>query len=117
MSTAAIIGLSLLVASIIFVLLATLVLALRAARLRKRARAIVQHPTVLALREFDEQAANLNNAVSQLQGLGGRFATIASSMVQLSAAVGSLDFNIDRIAFATRLVLRTAIAAAEFTKR
>jgi hypothetical protein len=117
MTTPAIIGLSLLVAALIFVLLATLVLGLRAARIGKRVSAIGQHPTLLALRQFDEQAAKLNRALSQLPGLGRRFASIASSLVQLWAAAGLLDLNIDRVAFATRLLLRTVSAAAEFTRR
>jgi hypothetical protein len=117
MTTPAIVGLSLLVAAMIFVLLATLMLGLRAARIGKRASAIRQHPTLLALRQFDEQATKLNSALSQLPALGGRFAAIAHSVVQLSVAAGLLDLNIDRVAFATRLLLRTVRAAAEFTRR
>jgi hypothetical protein len=116
MSTPAIIGLSLLIAAIVFALLAALVLGSRAARIGKRASAIGQHPTLLALRQFQDQAAKLTGALSQLQGLGGRFAAIANKVVELSAAAGSLDLNIDRVAFATRLFLRTVSEAAEFTR-
>jgi hypothetical protein len=98
-------GLCAMAASLVFILAALLLLGLRGARIAQRAGRLREHPVALALPRFEAAAQELGAAAARLATMPQRFDDIARSARRLSAAVGSLDLNLDRLAFATRLVL------------
>jgi hypothetical protein len=98
-------GLCAIAASLVFILAAMLALGLRAARIAQRARRLREHPVALALPRFEAAAQELGAAAARLATMRQRFEDLARSARRLSAAAGSLDLSVDRLAFATRLVL------------
>jgi hypothetical protein len=106
MSIGTLAGLCAIAASLLFVVVVLLVLGLRAARLAKKVKALSDHPAVGTLRQFEVQAQRLKSDTARLSSLKPRFQSIAQDAARLEASAGSLDLNIDRLAFATRFLLR-----------
>lgn len=107
MSAAAIVGLSICAAALLGTLTAILVLALRASALAKRARALGAHPTLIALRRAKTVGEQLQDVTQKLSDSQERLGRIGASVADIAASAALLGLNVDRVAFATRLFLRT----------
>jgi hypothetical protein len=108
-SWATIAGLAACLGAALFVLGGLIWVALRAVALVKRAKALEVHPSVRALNSLGNEAASLGVAASKLGAMQNRFDDIADHVAEIAAAAAMMNLSIDRVAFATRLLLQTFV--------
>jgi len=75
----------------------------------RRVRTLTQHPTLVALREVQALAERMREIQAPLDDIRERSARIAEASAQLLASSGMLRLQVDRISFATRLMLQTFV--------
>lgn len=107
MSVAALTGLSVCLAALVFVFIAAIWLGLRATRLAKRVHALESHPTLVVLRSAGNARDRLHGVGQEIAASRERLRRIGTSLAQIAASAALLDLSIDRVAFATRLFLQT----------
>jgi hypothetical protein len=96
-------------AAVVIVLAAAIILLRTALRTKRASDAIQAHPTIVALKgaqAIGDQLRGLGDQVARIRVQGMH---IAQSMAQISAAAALLDLEVDRVSFATRLLLKTFI--------
>ena len=109
MSAYAIAFLSMLGASLLVVSATAAMAARPVFALQRRARAFEQHPTLVALRESAALGDKLRGLQGSLVEIRARSARIAEATADLIATSGMLRLQVDRISFATRLLLGTFV--------
>lgn len=94
-----------------FVLLAATAvpLFLRARALQRRLQTLKEHPTLRALRKAQTLADRLHDLPATLAAIRARSTRIAEAVAELLAASAVLDLEVDRVSFATKLLLQTFV--------
>lgn len=103
------VGLGLLCVSVVFIAAGTIVLALKSAAIGRRTLLIESHPTILALRHAGVISASLAHVPGRIQQSVQRFAKIANSLASIGSSAAVVSLNIERVAFATRMLLQTFV--------
>ena len=101
--------LALLAAAFVVVVVGAVVLLRTALRAKRASEAISVHPTIVALssaQAIGEQLSGLGDQVAQIRI---RAMHIGESAARISAVSALLDLEVDRVSFATRLLLKTCI--------
>lgn len=111
MSPAEIFALIAFALSLALVGVGAIVTGLRISALNKRARRLESHPTLAAGRRFSSVAARFSGVGERFAIAGDRLARIGESSAQIASAAAVLGLNVDRVAFATRLLLSTFMPA------
>ena len=109
MSAIAIASVVMLAVSLILILASGVPVAIRAQRAQRRARKLGQHPTLIALRSLETSMEQLRGLQPRIEEIRARSARIAQDAVELAATSGALGLQVDRVAFATRLLLSTFV--------
>jgi len=81
----------------------------RALSLRRRAKELQGHPTVIAFRAAHTLAEPLRGLPQRLQEISKRVERIAAAATELIGTSAVLRLQVDRIGFATRLLLETFV--------
>ncbi len=96
-------------ASIVVVAAALTPLVLRGIALARRSRKLSEHPTLVAIREAQAVAEKFRGLQVPLQEIKERSVRIAQVSAELIATSALLRLQVDRISFATRLLLQTLV--------
>jgi hypothetical protein len=109
MSIAAIAGLSACTAAAIAIAVFAIATALRATALARRARRLNAHPVLPTLQRLANESARFQTIFAGKSFLVERFRQIGADVAAIAAAGALMDLNVNRIAFATELLLRTFV--------
>jgi hypothetical protein len=96
-------------ASFAIIAAALIPLAMRVNVVVGRVRALMEHPTLVAFRETQALGERMRAIQAPLEEIRARSARIAEVSAQLLASSGMLRLQVDRISFATRLMLETFV--------
>jgi hypothetical protein len=81
----------------------------RALVLRRRSKELQGHPTVIALRAANTLAEPLQGLPKRLQEISERVERIVEAATELIGTSAVLRLQVDRVGFATRLLLETFV--------
>lgn len=109
MSLAAATGLGVGALALIFIAISALIMLRRVAALRRRVNALQTHPTLLALKAAQAIQASLAGVPDEIAAIRARSLRIAGSMAELLSASALLQLSVDRVSFATTLLLKTFV--------
>ncbi len=101
--------LGMLAAAFVIVMVGAVVLLRTALRTKRASDAIQAHPTVIALQSAQAIGDRLSGLGDQVAKIRIQAAHIMESAAQISAVAALLDLEVDRVSFATRLLLKTCI--------
>ena len=77
--------------------------------LHRRSKRLQRHPTLIALRAARTVGGKLDGLQPRLEEIGARWERIAASTAELMGTSALLRLQVDRIGFATRLLLDTFV--------
>ena len=81
----------------------------RALLLRRRSKNLQRHPTLVALRAASTVGDRLDGLQPRLEEIRARSERIAAAITELIGTSAVLRLQVDRISFATRLLLETFV--------
>lgn len=100
---------SMLAAAIIVVGVSAFGAVRRTLAVRRRAKELQVHPTVIALRAAPAVAERLQGLPERLEEISARVERIGIATTELSGTSAVLRLQVDRVGFATRLLLETFV--------
>ncbi len=109
MSAFAIACVSMVAAALVTVLATGVALALRIKRLQQHATTLQHHPTVTALRALAGVQNRLRDLSRTLDEIKSRCRRIGEETAEVAAASALLRLQVERVSFATRLLLDTLV--------
>ncbi|MDQ6766679.1 MAG: hypothetical protein M3Z41_02625 [Candidatus Eremiobacteraeota bacterium] len=97
--------------AVAFMLLAAAAISvfLRARALQRRVQTLKEHPTLGALRKAQTLADRLHDLPATVAAIRARSTHIAEAVAELLATSAVLDLEVDRVSFATKLLLQTFV--------
>jgi hypothetical protein len=98
-----------LVAAIVIVAVSAFGVLRATLRTKRLSDAVAAHPTLATLRRAQAISAQLSGLQAQVAQIRARSSRIAESAAQLTAVSAIFGLEVDRISFATRLLLGTFI--------
>jgi type III secretory pathway component EscR len=75
----------------------------------RHAKALQQHPTVVALRSLEATKQRFTDLPAKVQEIRARCADISQIIGELMATSTLLQLQVDRVGFATELLLKTLV--------
>ncbi len=75
----------------------------------RHSKALQQHPTLVALRSLEATKQRFTDLPAKIQEIRARCADIGQIMAELAATSTLLQLQVDRISFATELLLKTFV--------
>ena len=109
MSAYALAGLIMIAVSIIIVLATGLTAGMRMLRLLRRSQALAKHPTLVAARDFSAIQDRFDAIRASAETIKARREMIGADIAALMEASAALRLQVDRVGFATVLLLQTFV--------